>query len=73
MGKPGAFLTLGRKAHDLRPVSERTKDYDELYVTLTQEAQQLQASRCMMCGVAFCQTGVSFGKDRKSTRLNSSH
>ena len=66
MGKPGAFLTLGRKAHDLRPVSERTKDYDELYVTLTQEAQQLQASRCMMCGVAFCQTGVSFGKARPS-------
>lgn len=66
MGKPGAFLTLGRKAHDLRPVEERTKDYDELYVTLTQEAQQLQASRCMMCGVAFCQTGVSFGKARPS-------
>ena len=66
MGKPGAFLTLGRKAHDLRPVAERTKDYDELYVTLTQEAQQLQASRCMMCGVAFCQTGVSFGKARPS-------
>ena len=66
MGKPGAFLTLGRKAHDLRPVWERTKDYDELYVTLTQEAQQLQASRCMMCGVAFCQTGVSFGKARPS-------
>ena len=66
MGKPGAFLTLGRKAHDLRPVSERTKDYDEHYVTLTQEAQQLQASRCMMCGVAFCQTGVSFGKARPS-------
>ncbi len=66
MGKPGAFLTLGREAHDLRPVEERTKDYDELYVTLTQEAQQLQASRCMMCGVAFCQTGVSFGKARPS-------
>ena len=66
MGKPGAFLTLGRKAHDLRPVAERTKDYDELYVTLTQEAQQFQASRCMMCGVAFCQTGVSFGKARPS-------
>ncbi|WP_322153904.1 glutamate synthase subunit beta [Paratractidigestivibacter sp.] len=66
MGKPGAFLTLGRKAHDLRPVSERVGDYDELYVTLTREAQQLQASRCMMCGVAFCQTGVSFGKARPS-------
>ena len=23
MGKPGAFLDLGRRAHDLRPVAER--------------------------------------------------
>lgn len=66
MGKPGAFLTVGRRAHDLRPVEERVRDYDELYVTLTAEAQKLQASRCMMCGVAFCQTGVSFGKARPS-------
>lgn len=66
MGKPGAFLDLGRRAHDLRPVAERTGDYDELYVTLPAEEQRAQASRCMMCGVAFCQTGVSFGKARPS-------
>ena len=66
MGKPGAFLDLGRRAHDLRPVAERTGDYDELYVTLPAEEQRAQASRCMMCGVAFCQTGISFGKARPS-------
>jgi glutamate synthase (NADPH) small chain len=66
MGKPGAFLTHGRKAHDVRPAAERVRDYDELYVTLSDEEQRVQASRCMMCGVAFCQTGVSFGKARPS-------
>ncbi len=66
MGKPGAFLTVGRQAHTLRPVSERTRDYQELYVSLSPEEQREQASRCMMCGVAFCQVGASFGRARPS-------
>ncbi len=66
MGKPGAFLNEGRKAHGLRPVAERVGDYNELYVNLPEDEQRTQASRCMMCGVAFCQTGVSFGKARPS-------
>ena len=66
MGKPGAFLEHGRQAHGLRDVAERTKDYDELYELLSPERQQVQASRCMMCGVAFCQTGISFGHARPS-------
>ena len=56
----------GRRAHSLRPVSERTGDFDELYVNLPREDQQVQASRCMACGVAFCQVGASFGKARPS-------
>ena len=66
MGKPGAFLEHGRQAHGLRSVNERTKDYNELYEMLSSELQQVQASRCMMCGVAFCQTGMGFGKARPS-------
>ncbi len=66
MGKPGAFLEHGRQAHGLRGVDERTKDFNELYELLTPELQQVQASRCMMCGVAFCQTGMGFGKARPS-------
>ena len=66
MGKPGAFLERGRQGHGTRPVEERTKDFDELYEPLSRELQQLQASRCMMCGVAFCQSGVSFGHARPS-------
>ena len=66
MGKPGAFLEHDRAAHELRPVAERTKDYNELYTELSDEARRVQAGRCMMCGVAFCQVGASFGKARPS-------
>ena len=66
MGKPGAFLDHDRQAHGLRPVEERTADFEELYVNLDAESQRVQASRCMMCGVAFCQMGASFGTARPS-------
>ena len=66
MGKPGAFLTHDRAVHQLRPVSERTRDYDPLYVELGEAERRVQASRCMMCGVAFCQTGHPFGRARSS-------
>lgn len=66
MGKPGAFLTHDRKVHELRPVDERVRDYDELYRELSEGERRVQASRCMMCGVAFCQTGHPFGRARSS-------
>ena len=66
MGKPGAFLDIDRVAHELRPVEERSHDFDPLYVELDDDARRAQASRCMMCGVAFCQMGASFGKARPS-------
>ena len=53
MGKPGAFLEHDRTAHVLRPVDERVRDFDELYVELDDDARRIQASRCMMCSVAF--------------------
>ena len=66
MGKPGAFLDIDRVVHELRPVDERSRDFDPLYVELDDDARRAQASRCMMCGVAFCQMGASFGKARPS-------
>ena len=66
MGKPGAFLTVGRRAHELRPVSERVRDFEELYVEPDPDERRAQASRCMHCGVAFCQAGISFGGARPS-------
>ncbi|MCF2621491.1 glutamate synthase subunit beta [Collinsella tanakaei] len=66
MGRQGAFLTYGRKTHELRAIEERVCDYDELYRELDEDERRIQASRCMMCGVAFCQAGHPFGHARSS-------
>ena len=66
MGKPGAYLEVTRHEHAMRDVRESVADFGELALSLTSEEQRLQASRCMYCGVAFCQAGMSFGDARPS-------
>lgn len=66
MGKPGAYLKVTRHEHAMRDAHESVADFGELALPFTVAEQQLQASRCMYCGVAFCQTGVSFGDARPS-------
>ena len=61
MGNPKAFLTIQRKEAGYRPVHERISDYGEVEQTLNTEDRQLQASRCMDCGVPFCQYGCPLG------------
>lgn len=58
MGKPTGFLEYERKEGKNRDVKERLKDYNEFHTRLTLEEQQIQAARCMDCGVPFCQSGV---------------
>lgn len=66
MGKPGAYLEVDRREHAMRDARESIADYGELALPLASEEQRLQASRCMYCGVAFCQAGMSFGAARPS-------
>lgn len=66
MGKVGAFLEHDRRAHGERPIDVRVDDFADIAVPLDREDQRIQASRCMYCGVAFCQTGASFGPARAS-------
>lgn len=66
MGKPGAYLQIERCEHGMRNVQEFVGDFGELARPLGTEEQRAQASRCMYCGVAFCQAGVSFGGARPS-------
>lgn len=66
MGKAGAYLEHDRVAHGEREALEAIEDFKEFALPLSEEEQQVQASRCMMCGVAFCQAGYSFGKARPS-------
>jgi glutamate synthase (NADPH/NADH) small chain len=66
MGKTGAFLHHDRREHGELAVSEALSCWDEIAVPLDLEARREQASRCMNCGVAFCQSGMSFGRARPS-------
>ena len=66
MGKVGGFLEFDRTTHSERPVAERLKDFGDIALPLPDEEQRFQACRCMNCGVAFCQTGASFGGARTS-------
>lgn len=61
MGNPKAFLTIKRKEAGYRPRQERILDFGEVEQTLNTEDRQLQASRCMDCGVPFCQWGCPLG------------
>lgn len=67
MGKPGAYLNLGRVEHGVRSSAEALADFDEFAVPLPLEEQEAQASRCMACGVAFCQSGMVFSGERRPT------
>lgn len=66
MGKPGAYLEVARHEHEMRDAVDSLDDFCELALPLGAERQREQASRCMYCGVAFCQAGVSFGHARPS-------
>jgi len=57
MGDPKGFLKTGIKPAGNRPVHERTGDYSEVEQVLNSEDRQLQASRCMDCGIPFCHWG----------------
>ncbi|HEX3006727.1 MAG TPA: glutamate synthase subunit beta [Bacteroidales bacterium] len=54
MGNPKGFLLVERKEAGNRPKNERIYDYGEVEQTLNAEDRKLQASRCMDCGVPYC-------------------
>ncbi len=57
MGNPKGFMQVSRKNAGYRPIHERTSDYSEVEQTLNEQDRKAQASRCMDCGVPFCQWG----------------
>jgi glutamate synthase (NADPH/NADH) small chain len=61
MGKVTGFLEQRRLATPLRPVAERLRDWHEVQGDFTDEQARAQASRCMDCGVPFCNNGCPLG------------
>jgi glutamate synthase (NADPH/NADH) small chain len=57
VGKVTGFKEYTREVPERRPVAERINDYFEVYQPFPEEKVQLQAARCMDCGIPFCHTG----------------
>ena len=56
MGSVTGFLEYVREENPFRGEEERLGDFEDLHVPQTREARRAQASRCMNCGVPFCQS-----------------
>ena len=61
VANPWGFLRLARADAPKRPVGERLQDWDPVYGRPAPAQIQVQASRCMDCGVAFCHAGCPLG------------
>jgi glutamate synthase (NADPH/NADH) small chain len=61
MGEATGFLKWGRETPTRRPVPVRLRDWKEVYESFPNEALQVQAGRCMDCGIPFCNNGCPLG------------
>jgi len=61
MGDTTGFLKHGRELPTRRPVPVRLRDWKEVYEPFADEHLATQASRCMDCGIPFCNQGCPLG------------
>jgi len=61
MGKPTGFVEFGREPPKKRPVAERLRDWDPVYLPTPADTLQRQGARCMDCGIPFCHQGCPLG------------
>ncbi|MCB1272246.1 MAG: glutamate synthase subunit beta, partial [Microthrixaceae bacterium] len=61
MGDIRGFLKHDRRTPEHRPVPVRLRDWKEVYEEFPLEDLQVQASRCMDCGIPFCNNGCPLG------------
>ena len=57
MGKVTGFMEYTREMPQRRDPAVRIKDWFEIYQPFPEDQLQMQAARCMDCGVPFCHTG----------------
>jgi glutamate synthase (NADPH/NADH) small chain len=61
MGDVRGFLLHPRELPERRPVPVRLRDWREVYEEFPIASTRAQASRCMDCGIPFCNTGCPLG------------
>ena len=70
MGKPTGFMEYEREDQITISPEERIKNFEEFYRGSSKDEQKSQASRCMSCGVPFCQAGVMISGMASGCPLN---
>ena len=61
MGEVTGFMKWERTTPKRRPVPVRIRDWREVYEELPKDVLELQAGRCMDCGIPFCNNGCPLG------------
>src|SRR5690606_14593566 len=61
MGKTTGFIEIQRKKQPTRPVEERIRDWNEVYLPWPTGELEMQGARCMDCGIPFCHQGCPLG------------
>ena len=61
MGDARGFLKHDRQLPDRRSVPVRLRDWKEVYAPFGEDSLRAQASRCMDCGIPFCNDGCPLG------------
>jgi glutamate synthase (NADPH/NADH) small chain len=61
MGKVTGFMEAPRRTPHRRDKTERVGDWQEVYLKWDESEARRQASRCMDCGVPFCNSGCPLG------------
>ena len=61
MGDARGFLKHDRQLPDRRSVPVRLRDWKEVYEPFGEDSLQAQGSRCMDCGIPFCNDGCPLG------------
>ncbi len=61
MGKVTGFMEAARRTPARRDKVERLNDWQEVYLKWDDSDARRQASRCMDCGVPFCNSGCPLG------------
>jgi len=61
MGKITGFLEIHRSKPKARPVEERVKDWQEVYLPVEESQSRDQGARCMDCSIPFCHQGCPLG------------
>jgi glutamate synthase (NADPH) small chain len=61
MGDATGFMKHAREMPTRRPVPVRLRDWKEVYEPFPEAKLRTQASRCMDCGIPFCNNGCPLG------------